>query len=442
MQSENAEVSLSISTTEQPTAIFQAAKRIRRLCLFFDGTWNEPGDHTNVFRLSLMLASTSADGAQQVLYYDEGVGTHQFDSVTGGLFGAGLSENVRKGYKWLMENYDPGDEIYLFGFSRGAFTARSLAGVISRCGLLQPEAPISFTQLYDRYRRGDKARPIYELIREKANANSFELEDKLLLRYTHYRRNLMKMVGVWDTVGSLGIPLGRLPVISSHAQDFHYTNLSRTVEHAYQALAIDEHRLPFNAILWKHFIPEAQPAQPPALDNRTPDNCTVEQRWFAGAHSNVGGGYRSDLLPQRSLKWMQDKAIACGLAFRRVVRLDDDDLLMPLRDSYGEFLKGAWRVASLGRRFVRTLHADTLAIPAREVNGRPRQAGRLVTANERIDASVFRRCQINAKYRPPALLEWAQRKGLTLDALIEDPQQHLAFDQHIIGPGIETNELA
>ena len=112
----------------------------KRLALFFDGTWNKPENNTNVWRLSLMLADKGPDGVPQVKFYDEGVGTHWFDRISGGAFGAGLSANVRRGYRWLMEHYNPGDEIYVFGFSRGAFTARSLSGVISRCGLLKPEA--------------------------------------------------------------------------------------------------------------------------------------------------------------------------------------------------------------------------------------------------------------------------------------------------------------
>src|SRR6266481_2636671 len=121
----------------------------QRLALFFDGTWNTPEDNTNVWRLDLMLAQAGPDGVPQRKFYDPGVGTHWYDRLSGGAFGAGLSENVEQGYRWLMDNYNPGDEIYIFGFSRGAFTARSLAGVIARCGLLKPNAPISYAGLYE-----------------------------------------------------------------------------------------------------------------------------------------------------------------------------------------------------------------------------------------------------------------------------------------------------
>src|SRR5712692_1620277 len=135
----------------------------KRLALFFDGTWNKPENNTNVWRLYLMLSERSTDGLEQKAFYDQGVGTHFFDSFTGGAFGYGLDANVESGYRWLLEHYNDGDEIYVFGFSRGAFTARSLVGLIAKCGLLKPDAPMSFAQILDRYKLGKKARPIYEI---------------------------------------------------------------------------------------------------------------------------------------------------------------------------------------------------------------------------------------------------------------------------------------
>src|SRR5437867_5462888 len=128
----------------------------KRLAVFLDGTWNKPESNTNVWRLYLMLADRGEDGVPQKQYYDAGVGTYWFDRISGGWFGYGLSENIRSAYRWLIEHYNPGDEIFIFGFSRGAFTARSLTGVIARCGLLKPAAPMSFYQLYERYRKGDE----------------------------------------------------------------------------------------------------------------------------------------------------------------------------------------------------------------------------------------------------------------------------------------------
>ena len=133
-----------------------------------------------------------------------------------------------------------GDEIYLYGFSRGAFTARSLAGIIARCGLLRADSLISFSQLFERYKKGETVRAIHELIRDKANSESFDYEERALLQHASYRRNLIKMVGVWDTVGSIGLPFGRFKNISRGMLKFHNTNLSTTIEHSYQALAAGE----------------------------------------------------------------------------------------------------------------------------------------------------------------------------------------------------------
>jgi len=406
----------------------------KRLALFFDGTWNKPENNTNVWRLSLMLAEQSPDGVPQEKFYDEGVGTHWYDRVTGGAFGAGLSDNVRSGYRWLMEHYNPGDEIYIFGFSRGAFTARSLAGVIARCGLLKPDAPMSFMQLYERYQKGDTVRPLYKLkYLQRHGETQFDIEEKLLLAHSYYQRNFIKMVGVWDTVGSLGIPIGNIPGISSRTLRFHNTNLSKIVQHSYQALALDEQRKPYWAMLWTNFIPAQQdPAEEAQVDNRM-----VEQRWFAGAHCNVGGGYRNDLLPQRPLAWIQDKARACGLAFRSTVTPTDEDFAMSPCDSYAEFLGGLWKVLTLGKRYVRWVMSDPVT---KEVHWKGTTwvpKGTVHTVNERIDLSVFRRCQLQSKYRPPNLIEWAKRKHLDLESIIANPEKFATLYAPVVSTGIE-----
>jgi uncharacterized protein (DUF2235 family) len=383
----------------------------KRLVLFFDGTWNKPESHTNVWRLYLMMADQGEDGMEQRRFYDEGVGTHWYDRVCGGAFGVGLSANVRKGYRWLMEHYDLGDEIFIFGFSRGAFTARSLAGLIARCGILKPNAPLSFEQVFERYRKGDAVRPIYRLRYLRDTGEKFyDFEEKGLLDHAWYDRNLIKMVGVWDTVGSIGIPLGNIKGISRRTLRFHNTNLSTVVQHAYQALAMDEHRKPYWAMLWTRFIPHQADRLEADLDR----NRHVEQRWFSGAHANVGGGYGSDMLPQRPLAWMQEKASQCGLGFRSRVEVDDEDLRMAPRDSYREFLLGCWRILTLGHRYVRWVQSAPVK----------KKTGMVETVNERIDLSVLRRCQLHEAYRPAGLVEWASRKGVDLEAIIAEPEKH------------------
>lgn len=398
----------------------------RRLALFFDGTWNIPENNTNVWRLYLMLGDRGIDGIEQAAFYDEGVGTQWYDRFTGGAFGVGLSENIRKGYRWLMEEYNEGDEIFLFGFSRGAFTARSLAGLIARCGLLKPEAPMSFSQVFERYQRGDAARPIYTLKHlASKGANHFDFEEKVLLRHCWYHRDLIKMVGVWDTVGSLGVPLGNIQGISRRTLRFHDTHLSTVVQNSFQALALDEYRAPYWAVLWTRFVP----FKPDPEGSHSEDNRMVEQRWFSGAHSNVGGGYRDDLLPQRPLAWLQQKAMSCRLAFRSNAVPDDDDLQMKPRDSYSEFLDGLWKVLTLGHRHVRWVQSDPVM----------KKAGWVETVNERIDFSVFRRCQVLGHYRPLSLLEWAKRKNLDLEKIIAHPDQYPQLYAPVTTCGIESH---
>jgi uncharacterized protein (DUF2235 family) len=409
----------------------------KRLALFFDGTWNEPPDHTNVRRLRLMLAEHSADGVPQRAFYDRGIGTRWYDRLTGGLIGSGLSENVRDGYRWLTENYDLHDEIYIFGFSRGAFAARSLAGLIATCGLLAPDAPISFAQLFERYQRGDQARPIYQLLHMKNQPEQLDFEERALLRSSYYFRNLIKMVGVWDTVGSIGIPFGNLPNISRRALKFHNTRLSRTIEHSYQALAIDEYRQPYWAVLWTEFFPESAYAHPQPHD----DGRFVEQRWFGGAHANIGGGYRSDPLPDRPLTWLQDKAAQCGLGFRRHASVSADDLECLPTDSYSEFLRGLWKVVALGRRYTRWIMSDPVHRTSRATAMSGPVEGWVQTVNERIDRSAFERCQRHPDYRPASLQEWATRKGLDLEAIIADPDRYPEFWEPVTQPGIERRPL-
>ncbi|HZZ73324.1 MAG TPA: DUF2235 domain-containing protein [Pirellulales bacterium] len=400
----------------------------KRLALFFDGTWNRPQNNTNVWRLSLMLAETGADGRPQKAFYDAGVGTHWFDRWTGGMFGAGLSDNIRNGYRWLMQHYDPGDEIYLFGFSRGAFTARSLSGLIAHCGLLKPDAPMSFADVFERYRQGPAATPLYQLLRQRAQGEEFALnrqfDERVLLDHSWYHRSLIKMVGVWDTVGSLGVPLGNIPGISSRTLSFHDTHLSKVVEHSYQALALDEARRPFWAMLWTHFTPFQ--ADAPESD-RDDDNRFVEQRWFSGAHANVGGSYPRDLLPQRPLRWIQAQAERCGLSFRSQIALNDDDLEQRPHDSFREFF-GPLRFLPGIRPYTRWVQSD----PVRKATGW------VETVNERVDESVLRRCQEYADYRPPSLVEWAQRKGYSLEGVISAPDSVPRLFEPVAARGIES----
>lgn len=370
---------------EEPKLANKPAKK--RLAIFLDGTWNAVGDNTNVWRLKSLCASKDADNIAQIAYYDIGV-----NGFIGGAFGKGLNDNVTQAYEWLIDNYSPDDEIFIFGFSRGAFTARSLAGLIAKLGMLKPGAPLGVKQLYARYKVKDAA-TIWQLKREQelGELPSPTVEESWMLKYSQAIN--IKMVGVWDTVGSLGIPLFQIPGISRSSFGFLHTGLRTMIKNGYHALAIDEHRKDFAPTLWTVRKPkDGVWAAPPR------DVSSVEQRWFVGAHANVGGGCQSDLLAQLPLRWMMKKASRHGLAFKTDVDLDGDALKAPISDSYKEFMHGAYSVVT--KRSYRTIGAE------------PEQAddGTHTTVNETVDASVFERWRKDSLYRPPSLGEWAERK--------------------------------
>ena len=240
------------------------------------------------------MRPTSRDGRPQLIYYEIGV-----NGFMGGVFGKGLDENIRLAYEWLIENYNEGDEIFIFGFSRGAYTARSLAGLIAKLGILKPGSPIGVAQLYERYKRSDE-QTIWELheLQDAGTLNDITLEERWMLKYS--QRAKIKVVAVWDTVGSLGVPAFSFQGVSRSTFGFLQTGLRIHIEHGYHALAIDEYRNDFAPTLWN----VRRSNDPKAVHAAARPLSSVEQRWFVGAHANVGGGYASDLLAQTPLRWI------------------------------------------------------------------------------------------------------------------------------------------
>lgn len=285
-----------------------------RLAVCLDGTWNTESSFTNVWRMNVALRRSP----DQHVYYDQGVGTKTLEYFTGGGFGRGLSNNVLRAYLWLIEHYRPGDEIFIVGFSRGAYTARSLVGFLSICGLLRPDAPVNIDAAFALYRRPG-------LGRDSEAARAFRHHNSL--EPVHGGPPRIRFLGVFDTVGALGIPIAQMPVFEDYR--WHKVHLSEIVEHAYHALAIDEHRAMFDASLWRNQYPHQ----------------TVEQRWFVGAHANIGGGYEHDVLSLRPLEWMQGLAMSHGLEFDYApcqVRDLNEFYGAPITDSWSDFLYGGY----------------------------------------------------------------------------------------------------
>jgi uncharacterized protein (DUF2235 family) len=361
----------------------------QRLALFLDGTWNAVGDNTNVWRMKSLCATEGTDGLAQQVYYDIGV-----NGFIGGMAGQGLSENVTQAYEWLIDRYNPGDEIFIFGFSRGSYTARSLAGLIAKHGLLKAGAPLGVRQMYARYKRSDE-RTLWKMLeaQKAGELKDVTLEEQWLLRYSQAIN--IKMVGVWDTVGAVGIPAFSIKGISRSTFGFLHTGLRVPIENGYHALAIDEHRAAFAPTLWT----VRRPKDPNATTAAPRPLASVEQRWFVGAHANVGGGCESDLLAQIPLRWMMEKASIHGLTFKNDVDIDGDVLKAPISDSHAEFMRGIYSVFS-GRH-----HRSIGAAPD------VREDGTHSTVNETIDLSVFDRWRVDETYRPPSLVDWAKRRG-------------------------------
>jgi uncharacterized protein (DUF2235 family) len=367
----------------------------KRLAVFLDGTWNVVGDNTNVWRLKSLCAPSDSSGTEQLSYYEKGV-----NGFLGGVFGKGLDGNITDSYQWLINNYEVEDDIFIFGFSRGAYTARSLAGFVAKCGLLKAGAPLGVKQLYERYRR-PKERTIWALLDAQQNGTIGEitLEEQWMLKYSMAIH--IKLVGVWDTVGELGIPLFSIPGVSRSTLGFLTTGLRRPIDFGFHALAVDEHRQVYSPTLWtvkalNHPDPDAAPPRPIT---------SVEQRWFVGAHANVRGGYESDLLPQIPLRWLMKKASLHGLAFRNDVDLDGDELKAPITDSYRTFMYGIYHWFS--RPYYRPL-AESPKVA---------KDGTEKTVNETIDASVFARWNNDRNYRPPNLVEWANRQQVNIEKI-------------------------
>ncbi|MGY4334952.1 uncharacterized protein (DUF2235 family) [Bradyrhizobium sp. LB7.2] len=365
----------------------------KRIAIFLDGTWNTTNDNTNVWRLRALTAPVGADQVRQSIYYNAGLGTQVGSKVRGGMFGVGIDDILLETYQWLVENYNDGDDIFIFGFSRGSYTARSLSGFVSRCGLLKPGGPLSIRQLYDRYRLGLTVPSIERLINHPPKNPT--LEESWLVRYSRFVN--IKFLGVFDTVGSLGVPVGISRFKKSHS--FLNTSLRTPNIAAAHALAIDEHRPDFAPTLWTRSVPKDPNADQPRAPRSLAE---AEQRWFVGAHANVGGGYSNDLLSQRPFAWMMKRAAAQGLSFRSDVDQFSPTIRSPIIDSYGSFLGGFYRY--LQREHQRPIGADP-------IDSRTAVESSI---NESIDGSVFERWQSDETYRPKNLSAWAERRRADL----------------------------
>lgn len=339
---------------------------MKRIIVCCDGTWNADDTQTNDTNVAMLArsihASQQTGGNLQIVLYLRGVGTTglRLESWIEGATGIGVDDNIRSAYQFVAQNYLPGDEIYLFGFSRGAFTARSLAGLITACGILFRQSLSALPDAWIYYRSPKPHSPA-------AFAQKYKVDSHLEPTIT--------FLGVWDTVGSLGIPGSLLAASNKEKFAFHDTSPSPLVKHAVQALAIDEHRRDFTPTFWTGAVPPG---------------VTIQQVWFVGAHSDVGGGYKTRSLADIPLVWMAKQAEVAGLAldWKCLPEPSTLDAVAPAHDSSsGLFALDRYHptLREIGMKKPSVKFNESL-YEALDENGKP-----ISTINESIHRSVLSR---------------------------------------------------
>jgi uncharacterized protein (DUF2235 family) len=283
----------------------------RSIIICSDGTWNRPEKNSqkdnvsNVLRTARCISAETQHGQQQV-FYDWGLGSYH-DNLLGGLTGAGISKNITDAYRYLVHNYSPGTRLFFFGFSRGAYTIRALCGLINNVGILQNK----YAKLIP------KAWQIYKSPSKRNHPKGSSALD-FCEHFCHPKADI-DFVGVWDTVGALGIPFSLMGLFESQ-DEFYDTKLGSNIKVARQALAIDETREDFAPTLW-----------------HASNNLDLKQVWFAGSHSDVGGGYPPDVsgmsLSDIPLHWMLREAQSHGLVLANLSPLANDNHVAKLNKS-------------------------------------------------------------------------------------------------------------
>ena len=310
----------------------------KNIVIFSDGTGAEGGEgyNTNVYKLFNMVEDRTP---RQVAFYDPGLGTDG-RKILGMIGGRGFSKNVCQCYRYIFENFEAGDQLFLLGFSRGAATVRSLSSFIHYFGILPRSRPDLIKKGYEIYKVNDD--------------NQRKKKAKEFVRRHHTMWARVKFLGCYDTVAALGLPSKPASVIINSIPPwrhrFHNFTLSESVEHACQALAIDDERKAFLPVLWET---ETEPYQ------------TIDQVWFAGNHSDIGGGYEDQTLSDIPLVWLTQKAVSYGLLIyhRHKVKISED-ANGPMHDARGSFITKFYprkiRSWSPGRKDKPVIHQSVL----------------------------------------------------------------------------------
>ncbi|SET40909.1 DUF2235 domain-containing protein [Thalassotalea agarivorans] len=347
------------------------AKRIVICC---DGTWNRPerlnkNDHpTNVLKFARAISPEDSHGNKQVVFYDWGIGSYH-NKLLGGAIGAGLDKNIKDAYRFLVHNYSEGDEIFLFGFSRGAYTVRSLCGMLNNCGILKSV-------------HGNKIEQAFELYKTKKYKPSSDYAKQWRSQYAIAVDSKVDFVGVFDTVGAMGLPFTIFGLIDD--KDLFYDRkLGGNIKVARHALSLDELRSDFEPTVW---LPR--------------EGVDLQQVWFTGSHSDIGGGYAPDkddsVLSDIPMRWMQSQANAHGLQFDPYLTNVSSNTFASIHNEY----KGKFKLMG---KLVRE-------IPAQH---------KIPTS---IHASVFERMQ-QSDYNNESVQKYKQRYGDLPPIAEDEPSQ-------------------
>ncbi len=387
----------------------------KNIIVLSDGTGQDGGrgHDSNVYKLFRMLEDRTEN---QIVFYDEGLGTDT-KKVTGSAAGAGFSKNILQCYHFIYDNYEAGDKIFLFGFSRGAATVRSLAAFIHYFGMLPKARPELIERAWDLYRAGRKERHDEEETTAKKNTgrrgpqdedltprDTFSDSAKQFIREHPNQWASIEFLGVWDTVPALGlVPLKSLNLLINTfpmwKHGFHDFKLQPSVKHAYHALSIDDDRLWFHPTIWK----ECGPGQ------------TVQQVWFSGSHTDVGGGFMAAGLPDVTLEWMVEKAVFHGIRLHLRSRRDWNFVIAPDATDREHPPR-----AGIGRVYAPALRDKVWDQQAFDSFGPPK-----------LHQSVIDRARHDPNYRPWALKQYAQYLTL-LPAKFADwlkEQHNLDYDR-------------
>ncbi|MFB2880043.1 phospholipase effector Tle1 domain-containing protein [Floridanema aerugineum] len=359
--------SAATGETEQPTIAVNENEETpqspvvvgkkKRLVVCCDGTWHEltSAYPTNVLKLARLVKYTADDQTPQLVFYSSGSSREDvnipelIDRLGDSAFRWGIDRLIQDAYRFLCMNYDPDsqDEIYLFGFSRGAYIVRCLAGMIYKCGLLRRSKIQEIRKAYELYRDS-------EITHDSLEAQKFRQENskKVAQGATNLENNIpIKMLGCWETVGTLGIPdvlpLPAIEKIWNINYQFYDATLSPIVENGFHAVAIDEKRQVF-------------PSTPLNKNEKNP-NQVVEEVWFVGEHSCVGGGnkdYRG--LSDYALQWMLQKAQNLGLEFYSTANDSEDFQIKPDPTTYFDnTVEGVYMLRGEGWR---SIHSSRISV--------------------------------------------------------------------------------